>query len=305
MFCDHHFNYYLQNRDYILGYVICFDDLHLSQGVGSFSYHDVHDIMQKVNNAENNAEDMMGEDLVEVIQLTFSTIIIMVIYHILTIIFVKRLRISKFKKSIYILLHSLNIVVPICLFLFIQTNGKYEIEYIERVNRSFLYDIPAVFEFATEHDIDTEGKFRGFTFKNSTKQNNSTSVNGNNCSVNEVGKFEYYEDANEIPQYNNQGSSSSYDQGNFNNDRRTEYKEPCRLCGGDGKCFSIRANTSAAMEMYCNGSGVCNHCNGQGYVNNSYLGVDSPMKCTYCNGTGSCQSCHGTGVCNACHGRGH
>lgn len=301
LFCGHHFNYYILNYDYVEGQATCYDDLHFFECEGPIRYYDLHNIIQEVDDAEKDAEDRLNNRFTEVLQITISAVACLIILHIIIMLFRQRLRISKYKIFVYILLCTFNIIAPICIFMMIKTySGFNKLGYYDPVNRSFLYDIPALIKYANEHNLDTEGKFDNFE-SNSVKQNNSTSTSNSNSDLREPGKFVYYEDAQEMPQ----SSSNSYYEDNTNNDRQSEYQEPCRLCGGDGKCFSIRANTSAAMEMYCNGSGVCNHCNGKGYVNNSYLGVDSPMKCTYCNGTGTCQSCHGTGVCQSCHGRGH
>jgi len=52
--------------------------------------------------------------------------------------------------------------------------------------------------------------------------------------------------------------------------------------------------TSCSYEVeceWCNGSGVCSSCNGEGYKTD----MSKLVKCTSCNGSGVCSSCNGTG----------
>lgn len=299
---SYNYDYYISNED-IMGYVCCYDDLHLVEEYNVVHYDHVENIGNTIEHAKYEAKYSLDRIFQDVIIQSVFMIFCFIIIHILILIFKRTQILNKYKLWLYGFIFCSNIFFPL-LILFNTSHSFYPRSYAEKVSRTFLSDISAIKEHATEYGLSIDGRFKGIEHLNNVgSQNNqsSNSSSSNNTRTQEDGSFVYYEEVQEIPQ----GSNHTYYEDNTNNDRQSEYQEPCSLCGGDGKCFSIRANTSAAMEMYCNGSGVCNHCNGKGYVNNSYLGVDSPMKCTYCNGTGSCQSCHGTGVCKSCHGRGH
>ncbi len=67
----------------------------------------------------------------------------------------------------------------------------------------------------------------------------------------------------------------------------------CFKCNGSGKC-----NSPEIPEIYCHGTGVCQHCHGTG---NGILGT----VCFGCHGSGKCYFCGGTGVCSKCLGTGY
>lgn len=299
---SHHFDYYISTK-FVEGHVKCYDDWHIIERCGyHVSYVDAKEIMDEIEDAEYWAQLRLDSDFESVIWQIIITVFSIFLINTIIVKILKRPIINKYRQSFYIFIVFLNILSPFILIAFNQ-----HIEYMhnyERVTRSFLYDIPSVIKYANEHGIDTSREFRDLKNSNARKtENNNYSTNNNGA--HESGKFVYYEDAGVAPNNSSSSSYNSYEQEYDHGTSNTEYKEPCGLCGGDGKCYNARARSLAEMEMYCNGTGSCPQCHGKTYVNNSYEGIDSPMKCTYCNGTGICPKCHGTKVCNACHGRRH
>lgn len=67
----------------------------------------------------------------------------------------------------------------------------------------------------------------------------------------------------------------------------------CLKCNGSGKCNSLDL-----PEIYCQGTGFCQHCHGTG------RGILDTI-CFACHGSGKCSYCGGTGVCRQCLGTGY
>lgn len=295
---SHHYNYYI-DKNAVQGFVTCYDDLKLIEIDGySVSYFDVKDTTEEIQDAEDSAKGWLDNRFEDIRIQTLSTILCLILIHIIIIKLKSKIKITKYKQCLYIIIFITNLISPYLIYS-VNTDFQFYRSHCEKVSKSFLSDIPAIIEYAHKHDLKTEGHFRDLKPQSTGSQiSNSVEYNNNN-----VQESVYYEDVPQTPNSYIPESNSSYDQSY--NERQTEYKEPCGLCGGDGKCYNARARSLAEMEMYCNGTGSCPQCHGKTYVNNSYEGIDSPMKCTYCNGTGICPKCHGTKVCNACHGRGH
>jgi hypothetical protein len=58
-------------------------------------------------------------------------------------------------------------------------------------------------------------------------------------------------------------------------------------------CFTL--NSCFLKCDTCDGSGICQACNGRGYYQD-VMGYDGNlMRCEACGGSGKCQTCNGTG----------
>lgn len=303
LFYNRNYDYYISTSD-VTGYVCCYDDLGIVEQYDVIHYNNVENIGFKIEHAKDQAKYYLDRSFEHAIVQTLLMIICLAIINLLILKFKKKLKVNKYKFGVYSILSALNILLPFWIFVDTSTSHAFYFRNSSiEVSRTFLSDISAIKEHASEYGLSTEGCFKDIEQldKHDTQSSQSSNSSSSNTGTQEGGSFVYYEDVQEIPQ----SSGNSYYEDNTNNNRQTEYQEPCRLCGGDGKCYNARARSLAEMEMYCNGTGSCPKCHGKTYVNNSYEGIDSPMKCTYCNGTGICPQCHGTKVCNACHGRGH
>lgn len=84
----------------------------------------------------------------------------------------------------------------------------------------------------------------------------------------------------------------------------TKQKTKCTECDGTGNCYWV-PSYNTQRDHYCNGTGVCGVCSGKGYVSNPYLGINSTMKCTYCDGKKTCPRCGGSKKCRKCGGAGY
>ena len=86
----------------------------------------------------------------------------------------------------------------------------------------------------------------------------------------------------------------------------TQQEKRCKLCLGSGKCCGKGDYSQTLNNHYCQGSGVCATCRGEGILKNPLVpdGPGSYVKCSWCDGFKKCKYCGGSGRCSRCGGTG-
>ncbi len=92
---------------------------------------------------------------------------------------------------------------------------------------------------------------------------------------------EYGNYNNATDSYTNQSSSSEY-QSNTNSGTSPQTRKECMFL-------------YASDMAHCGGTGICQRCGGDGWMDDMFGGGPNTIECSSCRGSGKCSTCHGTG----------